>query len=211
MPLYFGNGVQCNDKQTLRTTQKNERQYHCTFCYCLAYWWKTNIRPHKTPNPIFCPERWRQRQKYEDRKRNTKTERKIRRRRKKYEDRAKNTNTEEKNIIWTLREKYEDWEKNKKTETEIRKLRKNTKTNREIRRQREKSEYVCFPLSWITTHTTHALDINELKCRCNMTAKCALFECRQMLAPRLGVAHFAYTTILHLIIAKRSQWHQQFL
>ena len=98
-----------------------------------------------------------------------------------------------------------------KTETEIRKLRKNTKTNREIRRQREKSEYVCFPLSWITTHTTHALDINELKCRCNMTAKCALFECRQMLAPRLGVAHFAYTTILHLIIAKRSQWHQQFL
>ena len=86
MPPYFGNGVRCNDKQTLRATQKMNADIIAHFVIV----WHTDEKPtsdHTKHQIQFSV------QKDEDRDRNTKTERKIRRQREKYEDGERNTKT----------------------------------------------------------------------------------------------------------------------
>ena len=86
MPPYFGNGVRCNDKQTLRATQKMNANIIAHFVIV----WHTDEKPtsdHTKHQIQFSV------QKDEDRDRNTKTERKIRRQREKYEDGERNTKT----------------------------------------------------------------------------------------------------------------------
>lgn len=130
MPLYFGNGVRCNDKQTLRATQKKWISLHILFLFGILM--KNQHQTTQNTKSNFSV------QKDEDKGRNMKTEREIRRQRGKYEDGERNTKTGRK--IQIQRQKYEHWEKNTKTETEIRRLRekyedrqRNTKTETEIR------------------------------------------------------------------------------
>ena len=86
MPPYFGNGVRCNDKQTLRATQKMNANIIAHFVIV----WHTDEKPtsdHTKHQIQFSV------QKDEDRDRNMKTEREIRRQREKYEDGERNTKT----------------------------------------------------------------------------------------------------------------------